>query len=395
MLDQALVKSARPRAKAYKMFDERGLFLLVAPTGLKSWRIKYRFDGKERLTVVGRFPEVSLNAARVHRDALRARIDVGDDPASGHQPVTFEQVARQWHAHNVVRWSNEHAEDVMASLERDIFPAIGASPVASLTAPELLACLRGIEARNRRVTAGRIRQRLSAIFGFAMSQDLCPADPAAMLGRAMQGTDLVQPHPALTDIAACRLLIDRCREVANSRMVSAASEFLALTAVRWAAVRWARWDEFEDLGGPNPLWRVPAARMKLAKIKKGESRFDHLVPLSASAVKILCEVQDQNSEISAEDLVFTGRSGRALGEKALSDLYRAAGFAGRHVPHGWRSSFSTLLNETMDEEWRWVIDRALAHAGKDKVEAAYNRSEQLARRRSLFDRWGEMLEGAG
>jgi integrase len=171
---------------------------------------------------------------------------------------------------------------------------------------------------------------------------------------------------------------------------------LALTAVRLEAVRGMRWDEIEDLDGHAPLWRVPPARMKLKKAKKEDARFAHLVPLSDAAVAILRQAARENGydthSPQAEDLVFPGRDhGRPIGEGAIGALYDRAGFSGRHVPHGWRSSFSTILNETLGPDARADIDRALAHTPKDKVEAAYNRAELLDRRRMLFARWGELL----
>lgn len=167
-----------------------------------------------------------------------------------------------------------------------------------------------------------------------------------------------------------------------------ASRFLALTAVRLDAVRGMVWAEV-DLDAR--LWTVPSGRMKLSRAKKGDSRHDHAVPLSAAAIAVLERVSE-GGRVRAEQLVFPGRGGtEPIGAGAIRELYVRAGFAGRHVPHGWRASFSTILNEEMGPEWRFDIDAALAHAGKGKVEAAYNRSVQLDRRREVFDRWGELL----
>jgi integrase len=164
--------------------------------------------------------------------------------------------------------------------------------------------------------------------------------------------------------------------------------------VRLAAVRGAEWDEFEEVDwtgrfvGPlRPTWRVPAARMKLAKAKKADSAHDHLVPLSREAVEVLLAARQI---AGGSRYTFAGRNGAQLGEGAIGALYASTRFHGRHVPHGWRATFSTLLNERFPAD-RALIDRALAHAGKDKVEAAYNRAEHLGRRRWLFQAWGEML----
>jgi integrase len=399
MLTNAAAKAAQPQSRAYKLYDSGGLFLLVTPAGTKSWRLKYRRAGREQLKTLGRFPEVNLAQARAGRDQAKQSLTRGVD--QGEQRRTFADIARAWHAHNLARWSQIHAADVIAGLERDVFPAIGGMPIGEIRPSELLQLVRRVEARGRRATASRLRQRLSAVFGFAIAQDLVAADPAAQIGRAMAGTALVQPHPALIDIAECRALLQACKSARANLHVRLASRFLALTAVRLDAVRGMRWGEIEwdcaDTGGP--AWRVPAARMKLARAKKGEARFAHLVPLSAPALAVLvaaAEIQGQpdGKSIDPEQLVFARAGGAApIGRGSIGALIARAGYQGRHVPHGWRSSFSTILNDAMGPDFRAAIDRALAHSPKDKVEAAYNRSVMIDQRTAIFDRWGEMLAG--
>jgi len=406
MLSTAEAKAAAPRSRAWKLFDGQGLFLFVAPTGCKSWRMKYRHGGREKLLTFGRFPEVSVNAARARRDAARAQLRAGQDPAQAVTQIeSFEELARAWHDHMCRTWSATHGADVLAGLERDVFPALGHRAAASITAPELLGVLRGIEARDRIETARRLRQRLSMIFRYGTAEGFLEDDPAEKLGAAMRSSRPPRPHPALTAIEDCRALLAACDHVAGAgNMVAHASRFLALTAVRLDAVRGMRWNEVEDLDGPQPLWRVPPARMKLKREKKDEARFEHLVPLAPAAVAVLhaashllhpnrANLHSGGADLHA-GLVFPGRSPTSpLGERAIGTLYVRAGFAGRHVPHGWRASFSTILNEQLGDEWAPAIDRALAHSPKDKVEAAYNRALQLTRRRQLFDRWAELLCG--
>ncbi len=307
--------------------------------------------------------------------------------------LTFEQLARAWFAHHLAGWSATHAVDVIGSLERDVFPALGAMVPGEIKPPMLLASLRAVEQRGCIATARRLRQRLSMIFGYGVAEGKVESDPAALLGRAMRSQGVVRPQPALETIAECRALLAECDHIAGAgNMIALAGRFLALTAVRLDAVRGARWQEFEGLDGPEPLWRVPAARMKLKKAKKGEAQFDHLVPLSAEAVAVLRQAGLHFAMSNEGDLVFP-RSGKnlPLGEGAIRALITRTSFAGRHVPHGWRASFSTVMKEALGDTWTGDIERALAHAEKDKVKAAYDRSTQLARRRAVFDRWGAML----
>jgi integrase len=261
-------------------------------------------------------------------------------------------------------------------------------PIGAVTVPVLLNALRAIEERGSLETARRVRQRISAVFGFAMAEDLVDQNPAAIVGRALTPPAPARNHPALLEIVDARALLAAAEMVDVAPAVKLASRFLALTAVRLAAVRGARWAEIEDLNGTAPLWRVPAARMKLAAAKKLDPKNDHLVPLSRQAVQLLqrARANMHSGDANMHDLIFAG-----VGEAAIGALYVRAGFGGRHVPHGWRATFATILNERLPEEHA-AIDRALAHSPKDKVAAAYDRSEQLARRRRLFQEWADELD---
>ncbi|MEG8050168.1 integrase arm-type DNA-binding domain-containing protein [Sphingomonas aurantiaca] len=398
MLTNAAVKAARPRAAPYKLFDQGGLHLYVAPTGRKSFRMKFRLGGKEQLLTIGAVPEVTLDAARARCDQVREQLGRGEDPrtcelAQTGQARAFEHVARQWHTHMRLRWTDVHAGDVLASLERDVFPAIGAMPIGAVTVPVILNALRAIEERGSLVTTGRVRQRISAVFAYAMAEDLVDQDPAAIVSRALTPPAPAQHHPALLEIEDARALLAAAELVDVAPIVKLASRFLALTAVRFAAVRGARWEEIEDLDGAAPLWRVPAARMKLAAAKKLDAKNDHAVPLSRQAVALLREVRAimHQDDANMHGLIFDCGAGRMIGEKSIGTLYDRAGFEGRHVPHGWRATFSTLMNEKAQGADGDVVERALAHTPKDKVKAAYDRSAQLQRLRDLFQEWADLL----
>ena len=175
-----------------------------------------------------------------------------------------------------------------------------------------------------------------------------------------------------------------------------ASRLLALTVVRPAVVRGAAWSEFEGIdwstgAAEAPVWRVPPARMKLVLSRKDDEAFEHVVTLSSQAVALLLEIR---AAAAAGPLLFPNRDDprRPIGKNALGDLYARAGLAGRHVPHGWRAAFSTIMNERHRGD-RQVIDLALAHTPKDKVEAAYNRADHMERRRELLQEWADLLLG--
>ncbi|OWK27879.1 tyrosine-type recombinase/integrase [Sphingomonas dokdonensis] len=398
MLKNAAVKAARPRAAAYKLADGAGLHLYVAPTGLKSFRWRFRYVGKEQLLTLGSYPEVDLIAARARADAAREQLARGEDPRTRSARVeTFEAAARAWHAVQLEGWTPVHAADVLVSLERDVFPAIGAQPLSAIAPAGVLELLRAVERRGARETARRLRQRISAVFELAIGEGWCENDPAEKVAQGLKKPAAVRHHAALMTTGDARALMAEVDQLEASPAAKLASRFLALTAMRWAAARGARWSEIKDLDGATPIWRVPAARMKLAAAKKNDAAHDHVVPLSPAAVAVLRGASSRGTECN--DLIFPGASGAIpLGEAAIGALYARTSFAGRHVPHGWRATFSTIMNETMPLE-RGGIDQALGHTLKAedgsaaKVEGAYNRSQQLGRRREIFDAWGAMLTG--
>lgn len=385
MLSEAAIKAARPRLRAFKVWDGGGLHLLVAPNGRRSWLLRSRTGGRERLLTLGAWPELSLGAARDRRDAVMA--------GAGLTGATLESVARSWIAVHRGDWSEAHAADVAGALERHVFPVLGSKPIAGIAPGELIEILDPLAGRP---LGRRLRQQLAGIFGYARVQRLVADNTAAGLGCALSGG--VRPpraQPALTSIEECRALLAACERIEARPATRLASRLLALTAVRLDAVRGARWEEF-DLEAK--LWTVPAARMKLARAKKGEARFDHVVPLSAAAVEVLRAADEQFAENAKNSsaLVFPGRNPLTpIGEGSIGALIGRTQFAGRHVPHGWRASFSTIMNEDLGEAWSRTIDRALAHTPKDKVEAAYNRAQQLDRRRAVMERWGDLLTAAG
>ncbi|MGF7202287.1 tyrosine-type recombinase/integrase [Sphingobium olei] len=389
-LSNAAVKAARPSSRAYKKFDERGLFLFVKPNGLKSWRLRYRMGGREKLLTLGQWPDLQLVDARDRAEEARGLVAQGVDPSIRKVAVqirTFESVAREWHAVQLERWTARHAADVIDSLARDVFPELGALPIGAIGAPAVLQILRDVEARGSIETARRIRQRISAVFSFGIAEGLVEQDPAGLVSRALRPTPIARRQPALTDLANLHALLAACERAGGPPIVRLGSRFLALTAVRLGALIGATWGEIEDLDGDAPLWRIPAARMKLKLARKSDSANDHLVPLSAEAVAVLKSVRDNGYDTHSSHVIFP------INEAAIGRLYKRAGFEGRHVPHGWRAAFSTVMNERFPAE-RSAIDLVLGHALKgvtSESEAAYNRAQMLGQRRSLLARWGEML----
>lgn len=395
MLTDRQIKAAAKREKPYKLADGRGLHLLVTPAGGKLWRYRYELaGGKERMLALGAYPDVSLSAARDARDAARKVLDQGRDPSvekrvqraaqrvqDGH---TFEHVAREWHAARSRLWRGRHSEHVMRSLEQNVFPDLGSVPIRDITAPMVLAVLRKIEKREFNDLAHRVRQRMSAVFVHAVASGIATQDPAAVVQKALLPVKSGR-MPAVTNLPDIMTLLAKLEGQGGFPLTKLAMRMKALTLLRSTELRGAQWSEFDGLGGPAPIWLVPADRMKMKR--------DHLVPLQPQAVEILEAVRPLTGR---SKFVFPNMRDmtRPMHENTLVGALHRAGYKDIHVPHGWRAAFSTVMNGRFRQD-QAVIDLMLAHIPPNTVEAAYNRAEHIERRRELACLWADMLlEGA-
>jgi integrase len=390
LLTDAAIRAAKPATKPYRLAHSRGLYVHVTAGGRKLWRMRYEFGGKEKLLSFGPYPDVTLAEARDRQLAAKQLLREGRDPgvekrlrrAAGlsASATTFEAVARDWHSRNTPSWTERHACDVLTSLERDVFPILGSLPITDITPPMVLNILRTIEARPAIETARRVRQRVSAVFVYSIASGVCQTDPAAIVKGAM--APLIKGRqPAIIELEPAREILMQAEATPAHPVTKLALRFLALTAVRPGEIRGAAWSEFEQLDGTEPTWRIPAPRMKMKQ--------EHLVPLSRQSVAVLRAVR---SLTGRGPLVFPNAryAHRPMSENALGYLLNRAGYHNRHVPHGWRAAFSTIMNERHRQD-RLVIDLMLAHAPKDRTESAYNRAAHIPRRRELAQEWADLL----
>ncbi len=402
MLTDIQCRKATAGEKDYKLSDSRGLYLFVTKSGFRSWRWKYRFAGKEKRLVLGSYPEMSLSKARDARDAAAKALKGGTDPSvqakqlaavrTTEAETTFEAVARDWHSQQAGSWAPVHAADVIRSLERDVFPKIGALPIKEITSPIVLTVVRAIENRSSIETARRIRQRISAVYSYAIASGIAESDPAASIRAAMKPL-IKGRQPALATLDEARALLRTVEAAPAHPMTKLASRLLALTALRQGVLRTTMWAELEDLDPEDPVWRIPATRMKLKLARKLDARFDFMLPLSKQAVEVLQAARACNSY---SKLVFPSQRHvhRPISENAVGYLYNRLVSNGRHVPHGWRSTFSTIMNERAQAQGlagdRAIIDLMLAHI-PEGVEASYNRAAYMPRRREIAQEWADLL----
>lgn len=407
-LTDAKVRAAKPGDKAYKLSAGEQLYLHVSPTGGRHWRMNYQFGRndqgrpRQKTLTIGRYPAISLKDARQARDEAKALLARGiepkpDDLLSRKRDdggPTFESAGREWYAIQLPRWSRVHGADVLGSLESEVFPRIGQCALTSIDAPAVLGVLQAVSGRGAIETSHRLRQRISAIFVYGIAMGYCANDPAASLSIALPRKPKARSQPAITDLAALRQLLVDCDAERCRLPTKLALRLLALTAVRPGELHGARWSEFEGLDGDEPLWRIPASRMKGDKDRKAQSNGDHLVPLAPQSVAIIELMEQLTGDL---ELVFPSdrHPHRPMSENTLRALLIRAGYYQRHVPHGFRSAFSTIMNErarAMNQaEDRAIIDLMLAHIPPNKVESAYNRASYMPRRRELACEWADML----
>lgn len=358
--------------------------------------------GKETQLVLGGYPEFGLGEARSKREDASRLLKSGVDPSSERKRIatvrhqeaatTFEAVAREWYEHNAPTWVPVHAADVIKSLERDVFPAIGNLPIAAVTSPMVLELVRAIEARPSIETARRVRQRISGVYTYAIATGVAASDPAAPIRGALKPL-IKKRQPALSTLEEARQLLVEADAAHVHPMTKLASRLLALTALRPGVLRTTPWSELSGLDTDNPVWRIPADRMKLRLSRKGDERFDFLVPLSRQAIEVLNAARAfaPNSK-----LVFPSQrhAHRPISENAVGYFYNRLSLAGRHVPHGWRATFSTIMNEQAQQNEkagdRAIIDLMLAHI-PEGVETTYNRAAYMPRRRQIAQEWADML----
>lgn len=407
------VRNAKAGDSAYKLADGGGLYLYVMPSGSKSWRMKYRFEKREKLLTFGMYPHVGLVEARAKREAVKDALRVGRDPAAERRaarvaaapaaPEHFEAVARAWHDAERPRWSPGQAKLILRALERDAFPELGKLPIGEIKSGDVLEMLRKIEARGSVETAKRVRGYVSGAFRRAKAEGLVVFNPAGDISDALRKTQKGAKQPAITDIAGLIALQQNIDRSSSGPLVKLASRLVALTVVRVGVLRAVPWTEFSgidwddpDAPAPAALWRVPAARMKLEVESKGDAAYDHDVPLAPQAVEVLRALRLLTASCA---FVFPSYKSTAIpmSDAALSTVYKRRGFKGVHVPHGWRAAFSTIMNERAVEHGRegdrLAIDLMLAHAprGASASEFAYNRARFTARRRELACEWADLI----
>lgn len=390
-LTDTAIRNAKPRKAPFKISDGGGLYLLVQPSGSRLWRLAYRFAGRQKTLALGTYPATSLAQARGGRDSAKKLLADGKDPSAQKRrdklalkaagDATFKALALEYLENRRHTLTPLYADQLLRRLEADIFPYLGSRPIAEIDAPELLDVLRKVEKRGVLEQARRLRQSVGQVFRYAMITSRAKHDPSTALKGALKPKGRQKHHMPMPRDELPGFLRGLATYDGDPR-TALALRLIVLTMVRTTELRAARWEEFEHLDGREPLWRIPAERMK--------ARFEHLVPLSSQAVAALAELRALPGA-KATGFLFPSpsREGCMSNNTMLFALYRM-GWHGRATVHGFRGVASTILNEMgFPPDW---IERQLAHDERDEVRGAYNSAQYLPGRRQMLQRWADWLD---
>jgi len=386
-LSDVAIRKVKPSSKAVRLFDGGGLYLEVSPAGSKLWRLKFRFDGKEKRFAIGVYPDVTLAHARRARDEARRLLAQEIDP-SEHRKVqkaakveraanSFEVVAREWFAKYAPHWAASHSVKIIQRLEKDVFPWLGARPIADINPPDVLKALHRIEGRGAHDTAHRALQNCGQVFRYGVATGRLLSDPCRDLRGALR--PLKHEHfAAITEPAAVGPLLRAIDGFRGTFIVQCALRLAPLFFVRPGELRKAEWAQIDLEKGE---WRYMVSKTKT----------EHLVPLPKQAISILQELRALTGE---RRYIFPGRDpNKPMSDAAINAALRRMGYDTKTeiTGHGFRAMARTILHQELGVAPE-IIEHQLAHRVPDTLGTAYNRTKFLPERRKMMQRWADYLD---
>lgn len=378
--------NAKIKAKNYKIYDGNGLFLEVSKTGKKYWRLKYKFNQKEKLLSLGSLNNVTINEARAKRDECLELIKAGKDPSVERRiekqklqdkfTNDFESVAKEWIEMKSADWLEKQKIRNQKRLKTYIFPILGYQPIDSIQAQDVLHCIRLIEKKGLTYTPKKVRQLCSQIFRYAIATGRAKYDPAEPIKDVLKKYRVTH-HRYLNEKELKSFLKDLETFEKCHIQFKLGIKLIILTFVRSIELRGAKWEEFDF---DKAQWHIPAERMKMRK--------KHIVPLAKQSLNILSQLKEINNH---SEYVFPNihNPKKHMNENALLYIIKKMGYQDKTTVHGFRAMVSTILNE---QGYRPdAIERQLAHAERNSVRAAYNHAEYMPERAKMMQEWADWL----
>ena len=395
-LTDTTVKAAKSEGqKRRKLADGGGLTLVIKPES-KVWWFRYRFGGKEKVFSLGSYPEVTLKEAREGRDKARKLLAQKKDPVMHRRSEgaknlsaasnTFKAVAEDWLTLQKGQLNDSTIDVTRNRLTKWIYPHLGSMPITEIEPPLVLQVLRKIETKGKHETAHRMRQRISQIYRFAISEGRASRDPAGDLRGLLKAVP-AQNRAAITKPDELGGLLRAIEAYSGQPATCAALQLAPMLFLRPGELRKADWSEIDLDAG---VWIVPGDRMKgTMKAKRAGQVPDHKIPLPRQAIEILKPLKQLTGK---RPYVFESiKPGRPLSDNTINTALRSMGYdSDTMVGHGFRATASTLLHEM-----GWppeVIELQLAHRQRNQVAAAYNRSARMEERTAMMQQWADYLD---
>lgn len=387
MLTIKAIDSAKPKDKPYKLPDFEGLYLYVTPSGTKSWRYDYRFNGKRKTLTIGKYPYISLSDARNEKELARQLLSHGKDPcferkksallANIESDNTFKSIASEWHSSKKSTWSKKYANEIISIFERDIFPYIGNEPISKIKPLEMLTVLKAIENRGALEIAKKARMRCGEVFRYAIITGRAEVNPAAELSSAMAKTQS-KNFPFLATDAEMSEFLKSLKGYSGNILTRYATMLLIYTVPRTVELLTLKWANINF-------------EQKLATIDEEVVKKDrvHLIPLATQAIEILKFLQPITGH---GNFVFPNRNhpSKPMSNGAILHVIRRLGFANRASGHGFRHQFSSVLNEHgFNRDW---IEKQLNHE-EGSVRGIYNHAQYLEGRREMMQWYADYIDG--
>ncbi|HEO1670856.1 TPA: tyrosine-type recombinase/integrase [Klebsiella aerogenes] len=386
MLTVKQIEAAKPTDKSYRLADSGGLFLFVPPSGKKVWRMRYRFEGKEKTLVIGPYPEIPLTEARAKQSEAKMKLLAGVDPAEQKQAIkkkekeeladTFGDIFREWHTHKSKVWSKGYADEMMSMFTDDILPIIGHLKMDDVEPMVLLKVIRLFEDRGAMERADKARRRCGEVFSYAIVTGRARFNPSRDLAGAMRGYRK-KNYPFLP--------MHRIHEFQSALnayggwiVTKIATQILHYTAMRTIELRSLVW---AGIDYENRLISVDPEVMKGRRL--------HVIPMSDQVIELFRFLQNITGQY---ELCFPGRNDRKkpISENAILGVIRNIGYEGQTSGHGFRHQFSTVLNE---KHWNSdAIEMQLAHVSGG-TRSVYNHAAYLDSRRKMMQWWADYLDG--
>ncbi|WP_431225332.1 integrase [Serratia sp. L9] len=384
------IESAKPKEADYVLYDGDGLELLIKSSGSKIWQFRYirPVTKKRAKKSIGPYPSVTLADARSYRAESRSLLAKQIDPQEHQQEQlrssleaktnTFQLVAERWWNVKKASVTEDYAEDIWRSLERDVLPAIGDMSVTDIKAHTLVQAIQPVQARGALETIRRLCQRINEVMIYAQNTGLIDTVPSVNIDKAFENA-AEENMPSIRPDQLPQLM-QTMRTASISLSTRCLFMWQLLTITRPVEAAEARWDEIDFDANE---WKIPAARMKMNR--------DHTVPLSDGALAIL---EMMKSLSGGREFIFPSRikPTQPMNSQTVNAALKRAGLGGVLVSHGLRSMASTALNEEGFPPD--VIEAALAHVDKNEVRRAYNRSDYLEQRRPMKQWWADFVMAA-